>query len=192
MKLVNRLRKGKPFFMVDIAVPRDLDPRIAELPNVFLYDIDDLQGIVEANLAERKRAAEEIGIMIKSEIVQFKEWLATLGVVPVISALRQKANHIQTETMASIENRMPNLTEREKKLLNKHTKSIVNQLLKDPIQQAKELAMDSKSSDKLELFQQILGIDEDVVKEKETLAKQAKDRLKVRAERNKTVQANLT
>ena len=192
MKLVNRLRKGKPLFMVDIAVPRDLDPRIGELPNVFLYDIDDLQGIVEANLAERKRAAEEIGIMIEKEIVEFKEWIATLGVVPVISALRQKAHHIQSETMASIENKMPNLTEREKKLLNKHTKSIVNQLLKDPILQAKELAMDSNGAEKLELFQQIFGIDEDVVKEKETLAQQAKERLKVRAERNKTAQPHLT
>ena len=60
MQYVERLRKGKPLFMVDIAVPRDLDPRIGELPNVFLYDIDDLQGIVEANLAERKSAAKKL------------------------------------------------------------------------------------------------------------------------------------
>ena len=66
-----------------------------------LYDIDDLQGIVEANLAERERAAEEINEMIEAEIVEFKEWVTTLGVVPVISALRQKANRIQEETMAS-------------------------------------------------------------------------------------------
>ena len=68
--------------MVDIAVPRDLDPRIGDLPNVFLYDIDDLQGIVEANLAERKRAAEEIGLMIEQEIVVFKEWVATTWSCP--------------------------------------------------------------------------------------------------------------
>ncbi len=84
-------------------------------------------------MAERKRAAEEIGLMIEEEVVEFKEWIATLGVVPVISALREKALRIQTETMASIENKMPNLTEREKKILNKHTKSIINQMLKDPI-----------------------------------------------------------
>ena len=74
--------------------------------------------------------------------------LLHLGVVPVISALRQKALHIQAETMESIENKMPDLTEREKKVLNKHTKSIVNQLLKDPILQVKELAMDSNGSGK--------------------------------------------
>lgn len=60
MQFVERLRKGKPLFMVDIAVPRDIDPRVGDLPNVFLYDIDDLQGIVEANLAERERAAADI------------------------------------------------------------------------------------------------------------------------------------
>ena len=161
MQYVEKLRKGKPLFMVDIAVPRDLDPRIGDLPNVFLYDIDDLQGIVEANLAERKRAAEEIGLMIEEEVVEFKEWIATLGVVPVISALREKALRIQTETMASIENKMPNLTEREKKILNKHTKSIINQMLKEPILQAKELALDGQAAEKLALFKQIFGLDED-------------------------------
>ena len=160
MQFVEKLRKGKPIFMVDIAVPRDLDPRIGDLPNVFLYDIDDLQGIVEANLAERKVAAEEIGLMIEEEIVLFKEWIATLGVVPLIAALREKASIIQSETMESIENKMPNLTAREKKLLNKHTKSIVNQLLKNPILQAKELAMDEHSSEKLELFKTIFGLAE--------------------------------
>lgn len=192
MQFVERLRKGKPIFMVDIAVPRDLDPRIGDLPNVFLYDIDDMQGIVEANLAERQRAAEEIGLMIEKEIVVFKEWVATLGVVPVISALRQKANRIQSETMLSIENKIPNLTEREKKVLSKHTKSIINQLLKDPILQAKELSMDPKATEKLELFQQIFGISEDVVQEKEQLAVQAKERLRMRAERNALITPKLT
>lgn len=191
MQFAERLRKGKPIFMVDIAVPRDLDPRIGDLPNVFLYDIDDLQGIVEANLAERKHAAEEIGLMIEQEIVLFNEWVATLGVVPVLSALRQKAHRIQSETMASIENKMPNLTEREKKLLSKHTKSIVNQLLKDPILQAKELVMDKKATEKLELFQQIFGIDEEVVKEKELLVKQAKERLTSKGKRTATAQPDV-
>src|SRR5690606_31053568 len=93
---------------------------------------------------------------------QFNDWLTTLGVVPVISALRQKALTIQAETMASIENKMPDLTDREKKILNKHTKSIINQLLKEPILQAKEMAGAPKSSEQLELFQQIFGIEEDV------------------------------
>lgn len=177
MQFVERLRKGKPLFMVDIAVPRDIDPRVGDLPNVFLYDIDDLQGIVESNLAERERAAVEITDMIQHEVVQFKDWFATLGVVPVISALRKTASRIQEETMASINNKMPNLTERERKILNKHTKSIINQLLKEPILQAKEMANSSNASEKLQLFQDIFGI-EDAVQE-EVIASQKKEKARV-------------
>ncbi|RLQ91965.1 glutamyl-tRNA reductase [Planomicrobium sp. Y74] len=162
MQFVEKLRKGKPLFLVDIAVPRDMDPRIGDLPNVFLYDIDDMQGIVNANLAERERAATQIVSMIDKEAGQFNDWLTTLGVVPVISALREKALGIQAETMASIENKMPDLTDREKKILNKHTKSIINQLLKEPILQAKEMAGSPKSREQLELFQQIFGIEDEV------------------------------
>lgn len=162
MQFVEKLRKGKPLFLVDIAVPRDMDPRIGDLPNVFLYDIDDMQGIVNANLAERERAAKQIVTMIDKEANQFSDWLTTLGVVPVISALRERALGIQSETMASIENKMPDLTDREKKILNKHTKSIINQLLKEPILQAKEMAGSPKSREQLEMFQQIFGIEDEV------------------------------
>lgn len=174
MKDVAKFRKGDPLFMVDIAVPRDLDPRIGDVPNVFLYDIDDLQGIVQANLAERERAANEITAMIQEEIIQFKDWFNTLGVVPVISALRKKAASIQEETMMSIDNKMPNLTERERKILNKHTKSIINQLLKTPILQAKELANEKNAEAQLALFQQIFGIEDEVQQEVQQLRPEVK------------------
>ncbi len=167
MSYVERLRKGRPLFMVDIAVPRDLDPELAELDSVFLYDIDDLEGIVEANMLERKKAAEVIELMIEADIVEFKQWLGTLGVVPVISALRKKALAVQAETMESIERKMPNLTDREKKLLNKHTKSIINQLLRDPILRVKELAAEQNAEESLDLFMKIFDIEDAVHAERE-------------------------
>lgn len=172
---VEKMRKGRPLFMVDIAVPRDLDPKLADLDSVFLYDIDDLQGIVEANLQERKVAAEKIELMIEEEIVQFKQWINTLGVVPVIAALRNKALTVQAETMESIERKMPNLTERERKVLNKHTKSIINQLLKDPIVKVKELSAEPNAQESLDLFKKIFNIEEDVEEQmvKERLEKQS-------------------
>lgn len=192
MQFVERLRKGKPIFMVDIAVPRDLDPRIGDLPNVFLYDIDDLHGIVEANLAERQRAAEQITSMIDTEIDEFKDWMSTLGVVPVIAALRQKAARIQSETMQSIENKMPDLTEREKKVLNKHTKSIINQLLKEPILQAKEMAGSQKSKEQLALFQQIFGIEEEVEEEAQRQQLHEKERMQKLVLEAQTTDAKLS
>lgn len=168
MEHVERLRKGKPLFMVDIAVPRDLDPKLAELDGVFLYDIDDLEGIVQANLQERQKAAEKISLMIEAEIVDFNQWLNMLGVVPVISALRMKALAIQTETMNSIERKLPHLSERDIKVLNKHTKSIINQMLKDPISQAKELAGHRNSEEALQLFMEIFNIEELVQEQQES------------------------
>ncbi len=174
MASVEKIRRGKPLFVVDIAVPRDLDPKIAELENVFLYDIDDLEGIVEANMLERKKAAEKIMLMVEREIVEFKQWLSVLGVIPVISALREKALAIQAETMESIERKIPHLSEHDRKVLNKHTKSIINQLLKDPILQAKELAARPDAEQTMDLFKKIFNIEELVEKQQAMAAETPK------------------
>lgn len=159
MTKVEKMRSGRPLFMVDIAVPRDIDPAIDELEGSFLYDIDDLQGVVEANRAERLKEAEKIQFMIEEEIVLFKTWLSTLGVVPLISALRDKALAIQSETMESLERKIPNLSDRERKVISKHTKSIINQLLKDPILVAKEIAAEEGADEKLALFAKIFDLE---------------------------------
>ena len=164
---IQRKRKGKPLFLLDIAVPRDLDENISELESVFLYDIDDLQHIVDQNLANRKEVAQIIEAQLEQEIFDFKEWVTTLGVVPVIRALREKALDIQGETFASIKRKIPDLTEREEKVIRKHTKSIINQLLKDPIKQAKEMAGEKNSDELLSLFVDVFGINDKVKKEVE-------------------------
>lgn len=155
-------RKGKPLFLIDIAVPRDLDADIAELESILLYDIDDLQHIVDKNLAERKFAANQIESDLKQEILDFKEWVTNLGVVPVLAALREKGLSIQADTFASINRKIPNLTEREQKVISKHTKSIINQMIKEPIIQAKEMAGKENSEELLALFIDIFGIDDQI------------------------------
>lgn len=159
MAVMEKMRKGRPLFLVDIAVPRDIDPAVSQMESIFLYDIDDLEGIVQENLAERKAAAETIMVMIEHELADFQEWLNMLGVVPVIAALREKALSIQAETMKSIERKLPDLTERERKVLNKHTKSIINQLLKEPILQVKEFSGEQDAAEKIDLFKQIFDLD---------------------------------
>ncbi len=170
MESVEKMRKYRPLFMVDIAVPRDLDPKLAELDSVFLYDIDDLKDIVEANLAERQKAAIKIGEMIAGDIDDFNSWLYTLGVVPMISALRQKALAIQENTMESLEKKLPYLSERDHKVISKHMKSIVNQLIRDPILLAKELPSEKNADQALELFARIFNIEESLpLQEEKTL-----------------------
>ncbi|WP_251520032.1 MULTISPECIES: glutamyl-tRNA reductase [Staphylococcus] len=159
MQHVQQYRKNDSLVLIDIAVPRDIDPQIDELESVFNYDVDDLKGLVDANLRERQNAANEIAQRIPAEIEAHNEWVNMLGVVPVIRALREKAMGIQEETMESIDRKLPGLSERERKVISKHTKSIINQMLKDPIKQAKELSSDKNSNEKLELFQNIFDIE---------------------------------
>ncbi|MCJ1656171.1 glutamyl-tRNA reductase [Staphylococcus sp. NRL 16/872] len=152
-------RKTTSLLMIDIAVPRDIEPGIDFSDNVFSYDVDDLKGLVDANLRERQMAAEMIADQIPHEIQNHNDWVNMLGVVPVIRALREKAMTIQAKTMESIDRKLPNLSDRERTVISKHTKSIINQMLKDPIKQAKELSNDKKSNEKLELFQNIFDIE---------------------------------
>lgn len=179
MEQIERMRRGRTIFLVDIAVPRDLDPAISSMDSFFLYDIDDLEGIVQANMAERKAAAQMIKEMIVQEITEFEEWVGMLGVVPVITALRDKALAIQTQTMESIERKLPDLTDREKKILNKHTKSIINQMLKDPILQVKELSADKHASEKIDLFKQIFDLDIEEATAGKAVKEQASDKKKI-------------
>ncbi|MDD9269888.1 glutamyl-tRNA reductase [Paenibacillus sp. GCM10023248] len=160
-------RKSRPLFMMDIAVPRDLDPQISELPNVFLYDIDDLEHIVDKHLQERKKEAAKIETMIGSEIGVFEQWTRTLGVSPVINALQTKASQIHEETMESMLKKLPDLDEREIKVIRKLTKSIVNQVLRDPILRIKEMAGERHGDEALELFTKLFALEETLEQQEE-------------------------
>jgi len=155
--------------MIDIAVPRDLDPRIGELSNVFLYDIDDLEGIVESNLEQRRQEAFKIEAMIAEEMDVFHQWYKTLGVSPVISALQEKAALIHQETMDSLLKKLPDLDEREQKVIRKLTKSIVNQMLHDPILRVKEMAAERNGDEALDMFTKFFAL-EDILLEREQQA----------------------
>jgi len=145
-----------------------------------LYDIDDLQGIVDANLQERAREAEKIGVMIDEEIAAFKAWLNTLGVVPVITALREKSLRIQEEAIRNIENKLPHLPEKDLRIIRKYSKTIVNQMLHDPLIRMKEMAADSNGDEGLDLFIKIFALEEELANQeriKEERKKQEKPQL---------------
>ncbi|GLX69552.1 glutamyl-tRNA reductase [Paenibacillus glycanilyticus] len=163
-------RKSKPLFMIDIAVPRDLDPGIAAVENVFLYDIDDLEGIVASNIEQRRKEAEKIETMIEQEVEQFQQWYKTLGVVPLIRSLQTKAAHIHEETMNSLTNKLPDLEEHELKVIRKLTKSIVNQMMQDPILRIKEMAGDKHSEEAMDMFVKLFALEEELAQSKQAEA----------------------
>lgn len=155
-----RDRSDKPLMLIDLAVPRDLDPAIAELERVWLYDIDDLQGVVADNMANRRKAADKIGIMIETELTAYYEWFRQLGVGPVIQVLQERARTVHESTMDSLLRKLPDLTEREIKVIRKLTKSIANQMLHDPINRIKEMAAGQRGSEAVAMFTEVFALEE--------------------------------
>ncbi len=167
-------RKSRPLFMIDIAVPRDFDPAIASVENIFLYDIDDLEGIVESNMDQRRTGGgEDRSVYTSMEIEAFRQWYKTLGVAPIIRALQDKAANIHKETMDSLTNKLPDLGERELKIIRKLTKSIVNQMLHDPIIAVKEIAGEKHADEAMDMFVKIFALEEALEKSEQEERKPA-------------------
>ncbi|WP_100488727.1 glutamyl-tRNA reductase [Sporolactobacillus pectinivorans] len=154
-------RRKRPLILVDICVPRNIDPAAGKIAGVFLYDIDDFEKIIDHNHEARRQAAQEIEPLIDHQLVKFNEWLLMRGVAPVISALRKKALTIHSETMKSIEHKLPGMTEQEHEIIRKHAQSMINQLLHDPINKLKELAGSENGESAVDLFADFFNIVED-------------------------------
>lgn len=135
-----RHRRGRPIFLFDIAVPRDVDPQVAGLDGVFLYDIDDLQAVVTANLQERAEEAKVVERIVAEEADKFRTWTASLEVVPTIRQLRDKVEAIRQREVARTFNRLPDLTERERAVIEAMSISLVNKILNAPTQCLKGMA----------------------------------------------------
>ena len=135
-----RRRHYRPIFLIDIAVPRDVDPQVNELDNVYLYDIDDLQGVVAANLAAREREAVQAEAIVDREVGQFMEWLQSLEVVPTILSLRERFEIIRRAEMEKALGRMGDLTPDQREAVSALTASIINKILHQPMTELKRQA----------------------------------------------------
>ncbi|NLG31910.1 MAG: glutamyl-tRNA reductase [Syntrophomonadaceae bacterium] len=133
-------RNAKEIILIDIAVPRDIEPELQNIPGVFVYDIDDLQNVVETNYMERQKAALEAQKIIDEEINEFNSWLATLYVVPVITSLKNRGETIKENELKRAFNRLGKISDRDKKIISSMAHSIVNQLLHYPIVNLKGMA----------------------------------------------------
>lgn len=155
-------RSDRPFLLIDIAVPRDIEPTAGDLPGVHLYDVDDLTSIVQQNMAERLKEAAKIEQRIEAAIAEFEGWMTTLGVVPIITELRDQSLKIQQETMQSLERKLPNMTNREKTVIGKHMKSIINQLLREPLSYIKDAAAKPDAEQRIAQFMDTFALDEEL------------------------------
>jgi glutamyl-tRNA reductase len=134
------VRHGRPLFLIDIAVPRDIAEDAARVASVFLYDIDDLQKVATANLRERKKESAAAEALIEGEVREFLEWRRSLEIVPLVVELRRRADEIRKAEIERARHRLGPLSAEQEKALEAATSAIVNKLLHAPTVRLKELA----------------------------------------------------
>ncbi len=155
-----RGRRNRSLFFIDIAVPRDVEPRVNEIDNVYLYDIDDLKGIVDLNREERRKEAERAEHIVREETLKFQSWLATLDIVPTIIALRSKAETIRRNELQRTMAHLPDLAEKDRRAIEVLTESIVRKLLHDPILFLKKKAQRESRQRFVDAAQQLFNLAE--------------------------------
>jgi glutamyl-tRNA reductase len=138
-------RRGRPLFIIDIAVPRDVAEDAGRVPGVFLYDLDDVKKVAEANLRERKKEAAAAEAILEHEIREFLEWRRSLEVVPLLVELRKRADEIRKAEIEKARRRLGPLTPEQESALEAATAAIVNKLLHAPTVQLKEMAGNGQS-----------------------------------------------
>ncbi len=141
---VLRERKNRPMFFIDISVPRNVDPLVNNIDNTYVYDIDDLQGVVASNLRERSKEAEEAARIIEEEIERFYRWIKSLDVVPTIIALRNYCDGIRKNELERALKTLNGLDAKQIKTLDAMTRAIVNKILHEPVSRLK------RDADKIE------------------------------------------
>ena len=149
-------RRGKPLFLIDLAVPRDLDPRIHELEGCYLYDIDDLEAVVAETLAARRVEAARAESIVAEEAARFADWRSSLDVVPAVTALREHAEEIRSDELERVRGR---LSEEERRTVDSVTARIVDKLLHLPTVRMKEAAAGSEGVLYAAAVRHLFGLD---------------------------------
>ena len=154
-----RARRSRPMFFIDIAVPRDIDPAVNRLENVFLYDIDDLHHVVQENRHARQREALAAEELVWQEVRHFQQWLAVRDAVPTIVALRQRAETVRQKELDKALARLGPLDARQRRALEALTSGIVNKLLHAPTVYLKRSSSAGRVRDAVHLVRHLFDLD---------------------------------
>jgi glutamyl-tRNA reductase len=161
------LRAGRPLLLVDIAVPRDVEPACREVAGVSLHDIDDVQQIVERNASGREAEARRAERILDAEQDRFERWLASLEVVPTIAALRERGDEVVRRVLEENEGRWESLSESDRERLRAMTKAIASRLLHEPTLRMKRSAGSDEAYLYVSALRELFGLDAEVEPEAE-------------------------
>ena len=154
-----RKRRNRPLFFIDIAVPRDIQPEINNLSNIYVYNIDDLKGIIQLNKDHRQQEAIKAERIVQEEVIKFEKWLKTLEVVPTIVSLREKAESIIQAELKKSTSTLKNLTPSQKQSIQNLTLSISEKILNDPILFLKKKADRPSLNTYLDVTRKLFNLD---------------------------------
>jgi glutamyl-tRNA reductase len=158
---VERSRQGRRLLFIDLAVPRDLDPAIHDLDGCYLFDIDDLEAIVSETLAGRRSEAARAEAIVAAEAEKFREWHASLDIVPAIASLRARAEEIREDELRKAEGVLGRLDETQRRAVESLTSQIVNKLLHLPTVRMKQAAVSADGVIYAEAVRHLFGLGED-------------------------------
>ena len=154
-----RARRGRPLFIVDIAVPRDVEPAAGELDGLYLYDVDDLQDVVDAGLGERRRAAVEAGRMLDTEVLAFDRWRQSIELAPTIAALSDRLHQMSRVELERFGRRLATLSPEQRAIVADLARSIIQKVLHTPIVSLKSAAERGEAAVRVALYREIFGLD---------------------------------
>ncbi|MDT5060399.1 MAG: glutamyl-tRNA reductase [Acidobacteriota bacterium] len=152
------LRRNRPAFFIDISVPRNIDPAVGQIPNLFIFDIDDLESVIASNIREREREAERAELIVESEVMQFQQALRTLDIGPTLGALRQKLHDIASNEMARQRQRLGDLTPEQERAVESLLRSTVNKI-SHPIINRLKSSYDAGEYDAVKAWREIFGLE---------------------------------
>lgn len=152
-------RDGRPLLLIDLAVPRDIHPTCRDLPGVSLYDMDDLQSLVERNVSSRAAEAHQAERILRSELGRFDGWLAAQDVTPTIAALRERADEVVERVLAENDERWEGLTDADRARLQTAARAIASRLLHEPTLRLKRDAGEPDAYNRVTVLRDLFGLD---------------------------------
>jgi glutamyl-tRNA reductase len=157
---LGHVRRGRPLFFIDIAVPRDVEPRVNEIDNVYVYDIDDLQAVVRRNREERRAEAQLAESIVDTEAEAYVAWLRTLDMAPMIVDLRRRMHEMGAQELRRFQGRLSGLAPEQRQTIEELTVALVNKFLHRPIRALKQAATRNGSAGSLDLLLEALGLED--------------------------------
>lgn len=151
-------RGDRPFCILDIALPRDVDPAVRAMDNVFLYDLDDLRAVVAANVERRRDQLPSAEHVIGEEVERFWQWLAGLEAVPVLTEVREAAERIRAREVAQALRRMPDLDEAQREAIESLSRALLNKLLHEPTVRLREAAANGRGLAIVDAARYLFGV----------------------------------